>query len=182
MIHGDPHIGNLFLDDGRIGFLDWGIIKVFSPMRDVSYFLTMAMSIDDRRRHESALLRHYLDVRTAAGGAPITFDEAWTAHRLHAAYTVPACCQIATFPPGQSERRRSSPRRSWPEPRRPSPTSKRVRRCRRRPGCRSQAGAVAPLEVNRAVCHQPLPLLAGDEGVDGLGYPPLAGFGRLGTP
>ena len=28
------------------------------------------------------------------------------AHRLHAAYTVPACCQIVTFPAGQSERRR----------------------------------------------------------------------------
>jgi hypothetical protein len=106
VIHGDPHIGNLFDDQGRTGFLDWGLIKVFSPMRDVSYFLTMAMSIDERRRHESDLLRHYLDVRAASGGAPVSFDEAWTAHRLHAAYTVPACCQIATFPAGQSERRR----------------------------------------------------------------------------
>jgi len=105
VVHGDPHIGNLFDDHGRTGFLDWGLIKVFSPLRDVSYFLTMGLSIDDRRRHESALLRHYLDVRSAGGGAAISFDEAWLAHRLHAAYTVPACCQIVTFPPGLSERR-----------------------------------------------------------------------------
>jgi phosphotransferase family enzyme len=106
VVHGDPHIGNLFDDHGRTGFLDWGLIKVFSPMRDVSYFLAMGLSIDDRRQHESALLRQYLDARSAGGGAPISFDEAWLAHRLHAAYTVPACCQIVMFPPGQTERRR----------------------------------------------------------------------------
>ena len=70
MIHGDPHIGNLFDDDGRTGFLDWGIINVGAPMRDVSYFLTMAMSIDDRRVHERDLLRHYLDVRRRGGRPP----------------------------------------------------------------------------------------------------------------
>ena len=100
VIHGDPHIGNLFDDHGRTGFLDWGLIKVSTPMRDVSYFLTMAMAIDDRRAHERDLLRHYLEVRDAAGGTAITFDEAWLEHRLLAAYPVPACCQIVTFPDG----------------------------------------------------------------------------------
>jgi hypothetical protein len=106
VIHGDPHIGNLFDDGGRTGFLDWGIINVGAPMRDAGYFLTMAMSIEDRRVHERDLLHHYLDARAAAGATPITFDDAWTAHRLHAAYTVPACCQIVAFPEGISERRR----------------------------------------------------------------------------
>ena len=63
VIHGDTHIGNLFLDEGRVGFLDWGIINVNTPMRDISYLLTMAMSIDDRRAHERDLLRFYLDLR-----------------------------------------------------------------------------------------------------------------------
>ncbi len=115
VVHGDPHIGNLFIDidididsgsvvdvaagsGARVGFLDWGIINITSPMRDVSYFMNMALSVDDRRAHERALLRHYLDVRRALGAAPISYDEAWLAHRLHAAYTVPACCQIVTFP------------------------------------------------------------------------------------
>jgi aminoglycoside phosphotransferase (APT) family kinase protein len=106
VIHGDPHIGNLFDDHGRTGFLDWGIINVSTPLRDVSYFLTMALSIDDRRRHERELLRHYLDARAARGGLAIGFQEAWRNHRLHAAYTVPACCQVVTFPEDASERRR----------------------------------------------------------------------------
>jgi len=106
VIHGDPHIGNLFDDHGRTGFLDWGLIKVFSPMRDVGYFLTMGLSIEDRRRHEDALVRQYLEARSSLGGASIGFDEAWTSYRLHAAYTVAACCQIVTFPPGQTDRRR----------------------------------------------------------------------------
>jgi hypothetical protein len=106
VIHGDPHIGNLFDDHGRAGFLDWGIINVSTPMRDVSYFLNMAMSIDDRRRHERDLLRHYLDRRAAAGGSEITFDDAWRAHRIHAAYTVPASCQVVMFPDDATPRRR----------------------------------------------------------------------------
>ena len=106
IIHGDPHIGNLFMDHGRVGFLDWGIINVNTPMRDISYFITMAMSIEDRRAHERDLLRFYLDLRRAAGAAEITFDDAWRAHRVHASYNVPASCQVVTFPAGMSERRR----------------------------------------------------------------------------
>jgi aminoglycoside phosphotransferase (APT) family kinase protein len=106
VIHGDPHIGNLFDDHGRTGFLDWGIVHVGSPMRDVSYFLTMAMDPPERRAHERDLLAHYLATRAARGARPIGVDEAWTAHRRHAAYTVTACCQIVTFPEGISEGRR----------------------------------------------------------------------------
>jgi hypothetical protein len=106
VIHGDPHIGNLFDDHGRTGFLDWGIVSTGTPLRDVSYFLCMALTIDDRRRHERDLIRHYLDARAARGGPAIAFDEAWRAHRIHAAYTVVASCQIVTFPERQSERRR----------------------------------------------------------------------------
>lgn len=106
VVHGDPHIGNLFDDAGRTGFLDWGIINVGPPLRDVSYFLTMALSIEDRREHERRLLAHYLAVRAAARLPPIGWDEAWLFHRLHAAYGAPACCQIVTFPEGISSRRR----------------------------------------------------------------------------
>jgi Phosphotransferase enzyme family len=106
VIHGDPHIGNLFVDDGRVGFLDWGIINLNTPMRDVSYLLTMGMSPQDRRTHEADLLRHYLDARRVLGGTEIGWNDAWLAHRVHAAYTVPACCQVVTFPADASPRRR----------------------------------------------------------------------------
>jgi hypothetical protein len=106
LIHGDTHIGNLFFDRGRTGFLDWGLINVNTPLREVGYFLCMALSIEDRREHEVDLLRHYLDVRGASDVAKIDFDSAWRAHRLHAAYLVPASCQIVTFPEDATERRR----------------------------------------------------------------------------
>ena len=106
VIHGDPHLGNLFDDHGRTGFLDWGLIRVSTPMRDVSYFMNMALDIDDRRENERDLLRHYLDVRGARGGAEITLNEAWLAHRVHTAYLVPASCQVVTFPENMSEQRR----------------------------------------------------------------------------
>lgn len=106
VIHGDTHIGNLFDDAGRTGFLDWGIVNLSTPLRDVSYFLTMALDIEDRRQHERDLWRHYLGVRRASGLTPISFEDAWRDHRIHAAYCVPACCQIVVFPPGISERRR----------------------------------------------------------------------------
>jgi aminoglycoside phosphotransferase (APT) family kinase protein len=107
VIHGDPHLGNLFDDHGRVGFLDWGIVSVSTPMRDVGYFLTMAMDPGERRAHERDLLRHYLEVREVLGGSPIDGDEAWFRHRLHAAYTVPASCQVVTFPDDITEERRA---------------------------------------------------------------------------
>jgi aminoglycoside/choline kinase family phosphotransferase len=91
-LHGDPHIGNLFLDGDRVGFLDWGMATIGSPLKDVSYFLTMGVEPEDRRRLQRELLQHYLDVRKALGGTPISFDDAWAAHRVLAGYNV-----IASF-------------------------------------------------------------------------------------
>ena len=105
VVHGDTHIGNLFDDNGRTGFLDWGVINVTTPLRDAGYFINMAMQIEDRRAHQRDLLRHYLDARVALGGEPIGWDEAWEAHRLHALYCVVAACSIATFPADAPERR-----------------------------------------------------------------------------
>jgi aminoglycoside phosphotransferase (APT) family kinase protein len=91
-VHGDPHIGNVFLDGERVGFLDWGLSRVATPLRDVSYFLTMTVDPDERRRAERDLWRVYLDALRASGGPDIGFADAWAAHRVHASYTV-----VATF-------------------------------------------------------------------------------------
>ncbi len=105
VIHGDPHIGNLFFDNGRVGFLDWGIINVNTPIRDVSYFLTMSLTVTDRRRLERDLLTHWLSIWNAGGGEPISWDDAWLAHRVHAGYTALASCQVVTFPPDATPQR-----------------------------------------------------------------------------
>ncbi|HEX6394881.1 MAG TPA: phosphotransferase [Acidimicrobiales bacterium] len=91
-IHGDPHIGNVFLDAGEVGFHDWGLSRVGTPLRDVSYFLTMTVDPEERRRNERDLLRLYLGTLRAAGGPNINFDDAWFAHRVQTGYTV-----LATF-------------------------------------------------------------------------------------
>lgn len=91
-IHGDAHIGNVFLDHGRVGFHDWGLSRVSTPLRDVSYFLTMAVDPEHRRTSERELLRLYLDALRAAGGADMSFQDAWRTYRVQAAYTV-----LATF-------------------------------------------------------------------------------------
>lgn len=90
LIHGDCHIGNVYLDAGRVGFLDWGLSRVSTPLRDVSYFLTMSVDIEDRRANERALIERYLEALRAAGGVHISFDDAWQVHRLQASYTVAA--------------------------------------------------------------------------------------------
>lgn len=105
-IHGDTHIGNLFDDHGRTGFLDWGLVIVSTPLRDVSYFLNMCLSVEDRRAHDRDLIRHYLEVRRGLGGSAIDFDSAWRTHRIQAAYLAPASCQIVTFPEDASDRRK----------------------------------------------------------------------------
>ena len=92
LIHGDLHIGNVYLDAGRVGFLDWGLSRASTPLRDVSYFLTMSVDIEERRGNERELLQGYLDALRAAGGFDISIDDAWAVHRLQSSYTV-----IATF-------------------------------------------------------------------------------------
>ncbi|MCR9094782.1 MAG: ecdysteroid 22-kinase family protein [bacterium] len=106
VIHGDTHIGNVFFDGDTVGFLDWGIITLANPLRDVSYFLNMCLSVEDRRAREGDLIRHYLGARKALGGQEIGFDEAWKTHRLQASYLAVASCQIVTFPEDVTPRRR----------------------------------------------------------------------------
>ena len=108
VLQGDSHVGNLFLDPagragGRVGFLDWGLIHLGTPMRDVGYFITMALSPADRRAHERALIQRYLDARAALGAENWSFDEAWLLHRVHAAYAAPASCPLVMFPEDEPE-------------------------------------------------------------------------------
>jgi hypothetical protein len=99
ILHGDVHIGNVFLDaDDGLGFFDWGLMAVGSAMRDVSYAIAMLLSPEDRREHEESLLRGYLDRRNVLGAAALTFEDAWFSHRLQVAYCVVASCQSIALP------------------------------------------------------------------------------------
>jgi hypothetical protein len=82
--HGDPHIGNTYLDGAaRPAFLDWQGVCIAPPMDDVAYFIAGALPVADRRARERELLAHYLDARAAAGGPAQTVDQAWLDYRQH---------------------------------------------------------------------------------------------------
>lgn len=106
VIHGDCHIGNFFFDHGRTGLLDWGMIVVSTPLRDVSYLLQMALSVEARRSEERRLLGHYLAARRAQGGSPIDPEAAFRTYRIQAAYLAPASCQVVTLPDDATPARR----------------------------------------------------------------------------
>jgi len=80
--------------------------SVGTPVRDLSYFLIMSLSTADRRSQQQHLIKHYLDIINSSTSISIDFDTAWRGHQLHAAYGVPACCQIITFPEDATDQRK----------------------------------------------------------------------------
>lgn len=80
LVEGDMHIGNSYiLPDGSGGLLDWQLTCRGHHMHDVSYLVTTALSVDDRRAHEQDLVRFYLDRLRAEGVADIpSFEESFT--------------------------------------------------------------------------------------------------------
>lgn len=90
VIHGDAHIGNVYLDGaGRPSFVDWQLAQRAPWYLDVGYHIASALSVADRRAHEKDLLLHYLECLAVAGADAPTFDEAWSGIRrgiLHGFY------------------------------------------------------------------------------------------------
>lgn len=85
LIHGDPHLGNLFMDGTTAGFFDWGMVWRATGVRDVAYVLGSSTPPEVRRANEREWLRHYLEVLHASG---VELDEstAWDQYRLLVIY------------------------------------------------------------------------------------------------
>jgi hypothetical protein len=82
VIHGDAHVGNLFLDGGgRPAFVDWQLVQRGPWYIDVGYHIASALTVEDRRRHEADLVRHYLEQLAARGADPPSADAAWAGIR-----------------------------------------------------------------------------------------------------
>jgi Phosphotransferase enzyme family len=80
VIHGDTHVGNLFLDSiGRPSFLDWQLVQRGAWHLDVGYHIASTLAPDERRKHERELLTHYLECLAANGVSAPTSDEGWKA-------------------------------------------------------------------------------------------------------
>jgi hypothetical protein len=97
LVHGDPHLGNLFVDvprAGRTGFLDWAVVCRAPGIRDVAYVLCNSVPPDVRAVHERALVERYCELLTAAGVA-LDVTEAWEQYRLFAVYSWVAAAATA---------------------------------------------------------------------------------------
>jgi len=100
LMHGDPHLGNLFLDGQTVGFLDWACVCRGPGLRDVAYLLCASVETDLRRAEEEALLRGYLEALATAGAPAPGFDDAWREYRCFAAAGWVA--SVATFALGDA--------------------------------------------------------------------------------
>jgi hypothetical protein len=77
LMHGDCHVGNVFLDPlGRPSFTDWQMIQRGPWYLDVGYHIGSTLDPADRRANEDDLLRVYLDELSAQGVERPLFDEA----------------------------------------------------------------------------------------------------------
>ncbi|MBM4267712.1 MAG: hypothetical protein FJ144_14060 [Deltaproteobacteria bacterium] len=86
LVHGDAHMGNMFLIGSRIGFLDWAVLSRAPGMRDVSYFLCNSIPPDVRRANEKDLIDLYCGT-LAEAGCRLDRNRAQAQYRLGAVYS-----------------------------------------------------------------------------------------------
>jgi hypothetical protein len=78
VIHGDAHVGNLFVDAaGVASLLDWQLVQRGRWYFDVGYHIASTLTVPERRRTERDLLRHYLDALASYGVTPPPWEDAW---------------------------------------------------------------------------------------------------------
>ncbi|WP_055476722.1 phosphotransferase [Gordonia sp. HS-NH1] len=82
LLHQDVHPGNWFtLPDGSLNLYDWQGIGRGGWSLDVSYALSAALDIEDRRNWERELIELYVDRLREFGGRPPSVDQAFLAYR-----------------------------------------------------------------------------------------------------
>ncbi|WP_081812152.1 phosphotransferase [Hyphomonas chukchiensis] len=88
-LHGDLHGGNIFYEaDGRPGFLDWQLCFAGNYAHDMSWIIVTALNVEQRRKHERDLIKHYLGALGAHRGDAPKFDDAWLSYRQNMAHAL----------------------------------------------------------------------------------------------
>jgi aminoglycoside phosphotransferase (APT) family kinase protein len=82
LVHGDAHLGNMFVDGTEPGFLDWAMAGFAPGLRDVAYFLGGSVPTDLRRAQERQLIARYCN-RLARRGVTLDLAEAWDQYKVH---------------------------------------------------------------------------------------------------
>ena len=77
LLHGDAHVGNLYLDAARRpNLVDWQLVQSGPWYLDVGYHIGCTLNPEERRRAEADLLAHYLDRLGFETADPPSWDEA----------------------------------------------------------------------------------------------------------
>ncbi|ARU59890.1 hypothetical protein CBW65_01565 [Tumebacillus avium] len=77
--HGDPHMENILLDDGRIRLIDWEYASLAVPQRDLSILL---QDVLDDELHVFALTAFRRELQQRGWAVTADFDRAFTACML----------------------------------------------------------------------------------------------------
>jgi Phosphotransferase enzyme family len=89
LVHGDPHLGNLFVDTvcgDTTGFLDWAMIGRSPGLRDVAYVMCNSIPAEVRAADERALIDRYCELLRESG-VDLDTETAWEQYRLFAVYS-----------------------------------------------------------------------------------------------
>lgn len=89
VIHGDEHLGNLFVTaEGKPGLIDW----VARPERwpiGIAYFMLCSLDVVDRRKWDRLLLSHFISRLHAHGAQDVpSLEDAWFFYRCATFYPV----------------------------------------------------------------------------------------------
>jgi hypothetical protein len=85
--HADYRVDNLLFGgppDPTVAIVDWQTVTCGPGAADVSYFLGGSLPVEDRRRHEDDLLRHYHDVLCSSGVTGYAMEDLRLDYRRHA--------------------------------------------------------------------------------------------------
>lgn len=86
--HCDYRLDNMLFDarDGAIplAVVDWQSVAAAPGVIDASYFLGAGLTVDQRRRHEEDLVRHYHEALRAHGVDDYSWERCWEEYRLNA--------------------------------------------------------------------------------------------------
>ena len=80
VVHGDTHLGNLFFEGAKPGFLDWQVSRTGPGIRDVSYFIVSSTEPSLARQIEEPMVDRYV-ARLATKGIEVDRDHQWKLYR-----------------------------------------------------------------------------------------------------
>lgn len=83
LLHSDYHVNNLiFMEDNKLMIVDWQSMSVGRGVSDVAYFLGYSAPIEDRRTHETELVKLYHDTLRENGVVGYSYDQCWDDYRM----------------------------------------------------------------------------------------------------